>query len=92
MLHEANFQAKSVTSAMEKTRQDLESIGRMLYAQCIELVNPAINKVLPPNLASDEPSKSFPFKHLDIMIAALIGELSFLASSVNHVHAAEMGT
>ena len=59
ILHGGNFQAKSVTSAMEKTRQSCQTIGRMLYVQCTELINPATNRELPPNLVIDEPSESF---------------------------------
>ena len=87
----ANFQAKVITSAMEKIRQNVESIGRMLYAQCTEIVNPATNKGLPPNLVSCEPSESWLFKMVDIMMAALQGELGFLAHPINHVHTTEMG-
>ena len=41
MLHGGNFQAKAITSAMEKTRLALQSIGRMLFTQCTELINPS---------------------------------------------------
>ena len=41
MLHGGNFQAKSITSAMEKTRIALETLGRMLFTQCTELINPS---------------------------------------------------
>lgn len=41
MLHGGNFQAKSITSATEKIRVALESIGRMLFTQCTELINPS---------------------------------------------------
>lgn len=75
---------------MEKTRQALESIGRMLFAQCTEIINPATNKGLPPNLVADEPSKTWLMKPVDITVAALQGELGFLAHPVNHVHSAEM--
>ncbi|KAH8600016.1 phenylalanine ammonia-lyase [Bisporella sp. PMI_857] len=87
-----NFQAKSITSAMEKTRQGLETLGRMLFAQCTELINPATNRGLPPNLVVEEPSESFIWKGTDVMIAALQSELGFLANPVgNHVQTAEMG-
>lgn len=43
--HGGNFQAMAVTSAMEKTRRCLQVIGRMLFAQCTELINPALNNV-----------------------------------------------
>ena len=92
VLSGGNFQAMAITSAMEKTRASVQIIGRMLFAQCTELINPALNNGLPPNLASDEPSKSFLMKGLDIMMASLQSELGFLANPVgNHVQTAEMG-
>lgn len=91
LFHTANFQAKSITSAVEKMRQSLEGIGRLLFAQCIEIINPATSNGLPPNLVSCEPSESWLFKSVDILVAALQGELGFLAHPVNHVHTAEMG-
>ena len=92
MLHGGNFQAKSVTSAMEKTRQACQTIGRMLFVQCTELLSPPTNRGLPPNLSVDEPSDAYTFKGIDIMIAALQSELGFLANPVgSHVQTAEMG-
>jgi phenylalanine ammonia-lyase len=92
VLHGGNFQAKSITSAMEKTRQACETMGRMLSVQCTELINPATSRGLPPNLVIDEPSESFIWKGTDIMVAALQSELGFLANTVaNHVQSAEMG-
>ena len=91
-LHGGNFQAKAITSAMEKTRQGLQSIGRMLFAQATELINPATNNGLPPNLTIDPPSQSFILKGVDIMCASLLSELGFLANPVgSHVQTAEMG-
>ncbi len=92
MMHGGNFQARAVTSAMEKTRQSLQTIGRMLFSQCAELINPATNRGLAPNLVAEEPSQSFIWKGTDIMIAALQAELGFLANPVgSHVQTAEMG-
>lgn len=92
MHHGGNFQAASVTSAMEKTRLSLQMFGRMLFSQCTELINPAMNKGLPPNLASDEPSTSYTMKGADINTAAYVSELAFLANPVSsHVQTAEMG-
>ncbi|OOG00653.1 hypothetical protein ASPCADRAFT_136539 [Aspergillus carbonarius ITEM 5010] len=92
ILHGGNFQAKSVTSAVEKARQAVQSMGRMLFAQCTELIDPSKNNGLPPNLSADEPSISFTFKGVDILIAALQSELGFLANPVgSHVQTAEMG-
>ncbi|KAI0809816.1 phenylalanine and histidine ammonia-lyase [Xylaria sp. FL0064] len=90
-LHGGNFQAKSVTSAMEKARQATQGIGRMLFSQCTELINPATSRGLPPNLVGDDPTASLVFKGTDIYIAALTAELGFLANPVNHVQTAEMG-
>ena len=116
MLHGGNFQAKAITSAMEKVRQGCQShprmnsvqcteltnpmqkvrqgcqsLGRMNFVQCTELMNPTTSRGLPPNLVVDEPSESFLWKGVDIMIAALQSELGFLASPVNHIQTAEMG-
>ena len=92
MLHGGNFQAKTITSAMEKTRLALQTIGQMLFQQCTELMNPKMNYGLPPSLAADNPSTSFLMKPLDIMVAALQSELGFLANPIgSHVQCAEMG-
>ena len=92
VLHGGNFQAMSVTSAMEKARSAMQAIGRMLFAQCTELINPALNNGLPPNLTADEPSQSFLLKGVDISVAALQAELGFLANPVSpHMQNAEMG-
>ena len=90
--HGGNFQALSVTSAMEKTRSTLQILGRMLFSQCTELINPDLNNGLPPNLAPDEPSTSYTLKGADVNMAAYTSELGFLANPVsNHVQTAEMG-
>ncbi|XXH04438.1 hypothetical protein Hte_010854 [Hypoxylon texense] len=92
VLSGGNFQAKAVTSAVEKLRQGLQSLGRMLFTQCTELINPATSRGLPPNLASDDPSGSYLFKGIDVMTAALTSELGFLSNPVGtHVQTAEMG-
>ncbi len=90
-LHGGNFQAKAVTAAMEKTRQAVQTIGRMLFTQCVEMINPSTNRGLPPNLVGEDPSTSGIFKGTDIHIAALQAELGFLSAPVNHVQTAEMG-
>lgn len=90
-LHGGNFQAKAVTAAMEKTRQGMQAIGRMLFTQCVEMINPATSRGLPPNLVAEDPSTSYIFKGTDLNVAALQAELGFLSSPVNHVQSAEMG-
>ncbi|KAL8866843.1 MAG: hypothetical protein Q9174_006045 [Haloplaca sp. 1 TL-2023] len=92
ILHGGNFQAMSVTSAMEKIRAVTTSIGRLLFAQCTELINPALSNGLPPNLTADEPSQSFLFKGIDICMASLQSELGVMSMPVtSHVQNAEMG-
>ena len=92
VFHGGNFQARAVTSAAEKLRQGLQSIGRMLFAQCTEMINPTTSWGLPPNLCSDDANTSFLFKGLDVVVAALTSELGFLANPVgSHVQTAEMG-
>lgn len=91
-IHGGNFQAQSITSAMEKVRQAAQLMGRMLFVQCTELINPATSRGLPPNLVFTEPSESFVFKSTDILIASLLSELGYLATPITpHVQTAEMG-
>ena len=92
ILHGGNFQAMSITSAVEKIRRSLQVIGRMLFSQCTELMNPVTNNGLPPNLTADEPSESFLLKGIDICVASLQAELGFLTMPIEpHVQNAEMG-
>ncbi|KAI1616492.1 phenylalanine ammonia-lyase [Exophiala viscosa] len=87
----ANFQAASVTMVAEKTRLCLQMIGKMLFAQTSEMINPTLNNGLPPNLAPDDPSLSYCMKGVDINMAAYQSELAFLANAVSsHVQSAEM--
>lgn len=48
-----------------------------------EVINPALNGGLPPNLAADEPSLSFSLKGVDIGTASYMSELAFLADPVS---------
>ncbi|KAH9067606.1 L-Aspartase-like protein [Lactarius vividus] len=89
--HGGNFQAMAVTNAMEKTRLALHHIGKLLFAQSAELVNPAMNRGLPPSLAASDPSLNYHGKGVDIAVAAYVGELGYLASPVStHIQSAEM--
>ena len=86
-----NFQAMAVTNAMEKTRLALHHIGKLLFAQATELMNPSMNRGLPPSLAASDPSLNYHAKGLDIAAAAYISELGFLANPVStHIQSAEM--
>ena len=64
----------------------------MLFSQCTELINPAMNNGLPPNLAADDPSTSYMMKGADVNVAAYMSELAYLANPVSsHVQTAENG-
>jgi len=81
----------AVTNAMEKTRLALHHIGKLLFAQATELMNPSMNRGLPPSLAASDPSLNYHGKGLDIAVAAYISELGFLANPVStHIQSAEM--
>ena len=66
----ANFQAASVTSAMEKIRLVLQMFGKILFSQSFEMIDPGLSGGLPANLAADDPSLSFMMKGVDVNIAA----------------------
>jgi len=89
--HAGNFQAMAVSNAMEKVRLSLHHIGKLLFAQTTELINPTSNRGLPPNLAGSNPSVDYHCKGLDIATAAYVGELGYLANPVTtHIQSAEM--
>ncbi|KAF7334160.1 Phenylalanine ammonia-lyase [Mycena venus] len=86
-----NFQAMAVTNAMEKTRLALHHIGKLLFAQMAELLNPAQNRGLPPSLALTNPSLNYFAKAVDIAAAAYVSELGYLANPVStHIQSAEL--
>jgi len=81
----------AVTNAMEKTRLALHHIGKLLFSQSAELVNPAMNRGLPPSLAASDPSLNYHGKGIDIAVAAYVSELGYLANPVStHIQSAEM--
>ncbi|PWY86688.1 phenylalanine ammonia-lyase [Aspergillus heteromorphus CBS 117.55] len=89
--HGGNFQGAAVTSAVEKTMTCMLMLGKMIFGQCSEILNPMFSKGLPPNLCADDPSLSFAFKGVDINMASYISELAYVARPVsNFVHSAEM--
>ncbi|KAJ7125080.1 L-Aspartase-like protein [Mycena epipterygia] len=86
-----NFQAMAVTNAMEKTRLGLHHLGKLLFSQCTELLNPAMNRGLPPNLAATDPSLNYHAKGIDIVTASYVSELGYRAAPVStHIQSAEM--
>lgn len=89
--HGGNFQAMAVTNAMEKTRLALHHIGKLLFSQCTEILNPMMNRGLPPSVAATDPSLNYHAKGIDIHLAAYTGELGYLANPVStHIQSAEM--
>lgn len=86
-----NFQAMAVTNTMEKTRLSLHHLGKILFAQCAELMDPSMNRGLPPSLAATDPSLDYHAKGIDIATAAYVAELGYLANPVStHIQSAEM--
>ncbi|KAJ7217749.1 L-Aspartase-like protein [Mycena pura] len=86
-----NFQAMAVTNATEKTRLGLHHLGKLLFSQCTELLNPDMNRGLPPSLAATDPSLNFHAKGIDIATAAYVSELGYRAAPVSpHIQSAEM--
>lgn len=81
----------SVSTAMEKTRLSLAHLGKVVFAQFTEMLNPCLNRGLPPSAAATDPSLNYYAKGLDIAAAAYVAELNYLASPVSvHCVAAEM--
>lgn len=86
-----NFQAVSITSAMEKTRLSLQMLGKLIFAQSTEMIEPHLNNGLPTNLVADDPNLSFTMKGVDTNMAAYMAELAHLAHPISsHIQAAEM--
>lgn len=85
-----NFQATTVTSAMDKTRLAIQMIGRMLWSQVTEMINPATNNGLEANLNATA-QENFTMKGIDINMSAYMSELAALAHPVSaHVMSSEM--
>ncbi|KAF9228403.1 phenylalanine ammonia-lyase [Gyrodon lividus] len=76
--HAGNFQALSLTNAMDHLRLSLSHIGRLMFVQLTEIINPAMNRGLPGNLAGGEAALDFGCKGLDIAAASYAGELNAL--------------
>lgn len=81
----------AVTNVMEKTRLSLHHIGKLMFAQATELINPMMNRGLPSCLAATDPSLNYHAKGLDIASASYVSELGYLANPVStHIQSAEM--
>ncbi|CAG8410414.1 unnamed protein product [Penicillium salamii] len=85
-----NFQAVTVTSAMDKTRLALQMIGRMLWSQVSEIIGPNTNNGLEANLNPTD-HENYTMKGIDVNMSAYMSELAALAHPVSsHVMSAEM--
>ncbi|KAG2369234.1 L-Aspartase-like protein [Suillus spraguei] len=76
--HAGNFQALALTNAMDHVRLSLAHIGKLMFVQLTEIMNPAMNRGLFPNLAGGEVGLDFAFKGVDIAAASYMGELNAL--------------
>ena len=76
--HAGNFQALAVTNAMDHLRLSLSHIGRLMFVQLTEIINPTMNRGLPGNLSGGESALDFGCKGLDIAAASYTGELNVL--------------
>lgn len=76
--HAGNFQALSVTNAMDHLRLSLAHIGRLMFVQLTEMINCSMNRGLPANLSGGESALDFGCKGLDIAAASYTGELNTL--------------
>lgn len=91
IINGGNFQGSATAGAMDKTRSALQLIGKLIFAQSTEVINPMTNNGLPPNLAATDPSMDFCCKGLDINIAAYQTELGWNSNPIGpHVQNAEM--
>ncbi|KAL4940764.1 hypothetical protein BDV06DRAFT_15741 [Aspergillus oleicola] len=82
--HGGNFQASTITNAMEKTTSAMQSLGKLIFTQHSELLNPMLSKGLPPNLCVDDPSLSFALKGVDINMASYMSELGYLNTPISN--------
>ncbi|KAG1716484.1 hypothetical protein ID866_688 [Astraeus odoratus] len=76
--HAGNFQALAMTVTMDHLRLALAQIGRLMFVQLTEIMNPAMNRGLPGNLAGGEAALDFGGKGIDIAAASYAGELNGL--------------
>ncbi|KAF8550935.1 phenylalanine ammonia-lyase [Imleria badia] len=76
--HAGNFQALAVTNAMDHLRLSLSHVGRLMFVQLTEMMNPTMNRGLPGNLSGGESALDFGCKGLDIAAASYTGELNAL--------------
>lgn len=89
--HGGNFQALSLTTSFEKTRLALFLLGKLVFSQATELLNPAVNNGLAPSVAATDPSLNYHAKGVDIAMASYVSELGWLAGHVaTNVQSAEM--
>lgn len=66
-------------------------LGKLLFSQATELLNPAFNNGLAPSVAATDPSLNYHAKGLDIAMASYVSELGWLAGHVaTNVQSAEM--
>jgi phenylalanine ammonia-lyase len=76
---------------MEKVRIALQMLGKLVFSQATEIIEPHLNNGLPTNLAPDDTNLSFTMKGVDTNMAAYMAELAYLSHPISsHIQAAEM--
>ncbi|KAF9070284.1 L-Aspartase-like protein [Rhodocollybia butyracea] len=90
MYHAGNFQALAPAETMDTVRHVMLGIGKLLYAQHTELLNPMLNRGLPPDCAAGEPNLDYGLKSSDLCCAAYLSEIGFLSGSfLPHINSTE---
>jgi phenylalanine ammonia-lyase len=89
--HGGNFQGTSIAVAMENVRIGIQHIGKLVYAQFLEVVNKDTNRGLPANLAFSRPSLDYGLKGVEISVSSYMAKLSYVCNTVtNHVHSTDL--
>ncbi|KAF5392073.1 hypothetical protein D9757_003319 [Collybiopsis confluens] len=88
--HAGNFQALAPAEAMDAVRHAILGMGKILYAQHSELLNPVLNRGLPTDCAAGEPNIDYGLKANDMACSAYLSEIGFLSGSfLPHINSTE---
>ncbi|KIK52489.1 hypothetical protein GYMLUDRAFT_265408 [Collybiopsis luxurians FD-317 M1] len=88
--HAGNFQALTPAEAMDTVRHAILGIAKILYAQHSELLNPMLNRGLPPDCAAGEPNLDYGLKASDLCCSAYLSEIGYLSGSfLPHINSTE---
>ncbi|KAF9058895.1 L-Aspartase-like protein [Rhodocollybia butyracea] len=91
--HAGNFQALTPAEAMDTIRHVILGLGKILYAQHTEILNPTLNRGLPADCAAGEPNLDYGLKSSDLCCSAYLSEIGFLSGSfLPHINSTERHT